>query len=105
MNRILKFSSIVALATTPLAVAHATTVTVDATDVIYAAGTQSGFAVPAPVGGTLPVAIPVTAGDTLTFSATGTVSMDGGLSHVDPDGVGTFERVLSSAVNGHGSIS
>jgi hypothetical protein len=105
MNKILKISSIAALATMPLAMAHATTVTVDATDVIYAAGTQSGLAIPAPVGGTLPVAISVTAGNTLTFSAAGSISLDGGISHADPDGVGVFERVPTSSNTGFGSIS
>jgi len=105
MNRIWKLSSIIALATSPLAAAHATTVTVDATDVIYAAGAQSGLAVPPPVGGTLPVAISVTAGETLTFSVTGTVSLDNGISHTDADGIGTFERVPTSSNTGSGSIS
>lgn len=105
MKRILKISSMIALATTPLAVAYADTVTVAATDVIYAAGTQSGLAVPPPVGGTLPVPISVTPGDTLTFSASGTISLDGGISHADPDGVGTFERVATSSNTGSGSIS
>lgn len=100
----LKLSALFALATAPAVLAHATTVTVAATDVIYAAGTQ--FAEAAATGGTLPVAISVLPGGTVTFSSiTGVVSLDNGASFVNPDGDGLGERVATSSTTGFGSIS
>ena len=84
--------------------AHATTVTVNATDDIYAAGLASP-----PVldhgGGTLPSGIPLNGGDILSFSVTGTVSLthNGNGFPNNPDGTGS--EVSSSTNAGLGSIA
>ena len=103
MKGIVRIAAIFAISTAPLALAHADTVVVNGTDVIYAAGTQSAEAVTA--GGTIPKSLLVTGGATLTLSATGSVSLDNGLSTVDPDGNAVFERVATSSNTGFGSIS
>jgi hypothetical protein len=82
--------------------AHADTVSVAATDVIYAAGNNTAEATFAT--GTLPVGIAIdpTTGS-LTFSVTGTISLDGGISSGGADG--TTQRVATSSNTGFGSIS
>ena len=90
------------------AVGRADTVTVNATDVVYAAGSQSNLGSGGTLftnsgGGTLPVDITLTPGGSFfTFSATGSVSMDG-LHFGDADG--TTARVATSSNTGFGSIS
>jgi hypothetical protein len=92
-----------------LALADTTTTsstTVDASAVIYAAGTQgqgsnSGFA--ASAGGTNPGYITVTGSTYLTFSvASGTITINGGTQN-DADGAGA--ATSSSSETGYGSIS
>jgi PEP-CTERM motif len=89
-------------------VGHAATVTVDATDVVYAAGTQANLGSSNTLfnnsgGGTSPVNITLAPGGTFfTFSATGSVSMDG-LHFGDADG--STARVATSSNTGFGSIS
>lgn len=91
------------------AVGRADTVTVNATDVVYAAGTQSNLGSGGTLftnsgGGTLPVGINLTPGGSFfTFSATGNVSLDGGLHGGDADG--TTSRAATSSNTGFGSIS
>jgi hypothetical protein len=83
-------------------IVHADTVTVLGTSVIYAAGTQSGLATTA--GGVFPVGISVGSNNTFfTFSASGSVSLDGGLHYGGPDG--TTARVATSTNTGSGRIS
>ena len=81
--------------------AHADTVTVLGTSVIYAAGTQSSVA--ANAGGTVPGTVSVAAGGYFTITASGTVSLNGGGNLNDPDGVGG--AVSTSSNTGSGSIS
>lgn len=101
----------------------AASVVVNATDVIYAAGTQSGEA--ATAGGTVPAAIiPINGGSTIVFTSvqgsitTGCASMEGCITvdssttpvnYNNPDGVGglpaaTFSGTSSSST-GFGSVS
>ncbi len=82
--------------------ASATSLTVNAIDVIYAAGQPSALT---GTGGALPVSLTVTGGETLTFSVTGTVSLNigTGSNYNDPDGVGAAPS--SSYNSGYGSIS
>jgi PEP-CTERM motif len=90
------------------AVGRADTVTVNATDVVYAAGTQSNLGSSGTLftnsgGGTSPVDITLAPGGSFfTFSATGMVSMDG-LHYGDADG--STARVATSSNTGFGSIS
>jgi hypothetical protein len=90
------------------AIVRADTVTVNATDVVYAAGTQSSLGSSGTLftnsgGGTLPVDITLAPGGSFfNFSATGSVSMDG-LHYGDADG--STARVLTSSNTGFGSIS
>ena len=90
--------TVVGLAIIVSASAHATTVTVNATDDIYAAGLASP-----PVldggGGTLPSAIAVNGGDILKFSVTGTVSLthNGNGYPNNPDGTGSEVSSSSNA--------
>ena len=111
MNR-LKFgvksknASLVAVATVAmlLGARHAqaqTTVTVYATDVIYAAGGQTGAL--DGTGGTTPSFIDVTSGESLTFSVTGSVTLNSGGNDNDADGVGAAPG--TSYESGYGSIS
>ncbi|HEX4155097.1 MAG TPA: PEP-CTERM sorting domain-containing protein [Acidobacteriaceae bacterium] len=113
MRTIVKLSLIAACALAPsIALADSIgTVTVNASDVIYAAGTQSSVAGPA--GGTVPGAITLVTGTTsFTFSTTitstqFTLNGTGGINN-DPDGfhngTGAYGQT-SSDVNGSGSIS
>lgn len=104
---------VAAAALMPLA-AHAGTVNVNATDVIYAAGTQAGVA--ASAGGTTPVDISLASGiNYVTFgpvtgsitngcaSPEGCVTVNGGGNLNDADG--NFAAVSSSSESGSGSIS
>jgi len=75
---------------------------VDATDVIFAAGSQSSL-LTSVAGGTAPVAISVAGDSTITFSVTGTITLNGGGNYNDADGVGA--AVSSSSETGYGSIS
>lgn len=81
----------------------ADSITVDATDVIYAAGTQS--AVAGAAGGTVPVDVSAAGDSSFTFSVTGTVILNHGSgdNSNDPDGVGA--AVSQSSESGSGSIS
>jgi hypothetical protein len=74
--------------------------TVQATAVIYAAGTQSG--VSPYTGGTAPIAISLNGATSYTFSTTGTITLDG-TDFNDADGNGT--TVPSSSTTGYESIS
>jgi hypothetical protein len=105
MNRFTKISLVFALTTAPLALAHATTVTVAGTSVVYAAGSQSAEATT--TGGTVPVSVSVLPGGFLTISASGAISLDGNLSTDDADGnfVTAGNRVTTSINTGFGSIS
>jgi hypothetical protein len=84
-----------------LPAAHAATV--NATDVIYAAGTQSGVASSA--GGSVPTGYSVAGIASITFSVTGQVILNdtSGSNLNDPDGVGAAPG--SSSETGAGSIS
>jgi hypothetical protein len=86
MRTIVKLSLIAACALAP-SIALANSITVDATDVISAAGTQSGNA--AGDGGTTPVAVAVTPGTSyLTFSVGGgPITLDSGGITNDADGL------------------
>lgn len=78
--------------------------TVDGTDVIYAAGTQSGVA--ASAGGTVPIEVALNPSTTaLTFSASGSVvlNLTSGDNSNNPDGVGAAPA--SSYESGSGAIS
>jgi TPR repeat protein len=80
--------------------ALATTITVNGADNIYGAGQASP-----PGGGNRPPGISVSSGDVLTFSVTGTISVNmasGGI-YSGADGVGA--AVVSSSNTGAGSIS
>jgi hypothetical protein len=85
--------------------AHATSIstTVNGTDVIYAAGSQSGIA--AGASGTVPAGYSIAGLSSLTFSATGQVMLNigSGNNWNDPDGVGAAPS--SSYNSGYGSIS
>ena len=86
--------------------AHATSITVNANDVIYAAGTQSALILVQNVNGQDPTGYPVTPGDVLTFAHIGdSISLDNGLTFIDPDGLGVNQRVPTSSNTGSGSIS
>jgi len=76
---------------------------VNATAVIYAAGTEGSVASSA--GGTVPVGISVSGDSSITFSATGGISLNNGTgsNFNPPDGVGA--AVGSSSETGSGSIS
>src|SRR5689334_7706889 len=93
--------SAVALLSISAAVTHAATV--NATDVIYAVGSQSSVA--ASAGGTVPTSISVSGLTSLAISVSGTVVMNVGTgSNVnDADGVGA--AVGSSSSTGSGSLS
>jgi hypothetical protein len=80
--------------------AHGASV-IPGTSVIYAAGTQVGEA--ASAGGTAPVLLAVTGDASLTFSISGSVSLNGGGNTNDADGVGA--AVATSSNSGYGSIS
>lgn len=55
--------------------------------------------------GTAPVGINITGGSTITFSATGTISFDGG-SHVnDADGIGSASSINISPISANNSFS
>jgi len=70
------------------AMAHADTTTVLATDSIYAVGNQSGNA--PSYGGTAPTGISVLSGTSyFTFSATGSVTVNGGGNYNNADGIGS----------------
>ena len=83
--------------------AQASVLTVNATDVIYAAGGQANAL--NGTGGTTPSFINVTSGSTLTFSATGSVvlNLTSGNNSNDADGVGAAPGTSSNS--GYGSIS
>lgn len=92
----------------PLALSSVTaiagTTTVNGTDVIYAAGTQS--AVAGAAGGTVPSFVTITPGTSyLTFSVSSgnTVTLNSGGNYNDADGVGANPAV--STETGSGSIS
>ena len=87
-----------------LATAPALADTVNATDVIYAAGTQSSLA--ATAGGTLPLAIPINPGTaSFTFNVIGNIVLNNGTGNISnkPDGLGTPIPISSNT--GFGSIS
>jgi hypothetical protein len=77
-------------------------VTVLGTADIYAAGTQSGVA-DGGYYGTVPGAVSVAAGGYFTFSASGSITLNGGGNYNDADGVGG--AVSTSSNTGSGSIS
>lgn len=74
--------------------------TTDANAVIYAAGSQSSLA--SSVSGSVPNFITIGGSTYLTFSATGTITINGGTQN-DADGVGA--ATSSSFESGYGSIS
>jgi hypothetical protein len=101
MKNLVTISTLGLLAICGAAAAHADTVL--ATAVIYAAGTQSSLAGGA--GGTAPVAIAVSGATSYTFSATGTITLNGGTLN-DADGIGGAVGTGSTSFNsGYGSIS
>lgn len=118
MNRKLTgASAVIAMAVGFSGFSSAASVVVNATDVIYAAGTQNGEA--ATAGGTVPAAIiPINGGSTIVFTSvqgsitTGCASMEGCITvdstttpvnYNNPDGVGGLPA--SSSSTGFGSIS
>jgi hypothetical protein len=106
MRQAAKYSIFLALAVAQTAIGHATSITVNANDVIYAAGTQGALIHQNQVDGQDPTGYPVTPGDILTFAhISGSVSLDNGLTFVDPDGLGINQRVPTSSNLGSGSIS
>jgi len=96
------FLAAVCLSVVTGTLAHATTVTVNATDDIYAAGLASPPSFDHG-GGTLPTGIPVTGGTVVTFSVTGSVTLDSGGFFNNPDGTGS--EVSQSTNAGYGSIA
>ena len=98
----LSILGVLAVATSSFA--RADTITVNADDVIYAAGSQSGLLTTMVGPGELPVGISLASGVTsFTFSATGSITIDGGHSFGGPDG--TTARVATSSNTGFESIS
>jgi hypothetical protein len=86
----------------PAALADSTVnTTVNATDVIYAAGTQSGIA--AGAGGTVPSGYDITGFGSLTFLTTGSITLNSGRNINDPDG--TSSENSSSYNAGSGGIA
>ena len=80
---------------TPSMLAHASTVTVNATDSVYAAGSQASAA--PGFSATAPMAINITPGTQfLTFSATGSVTVNGGGNYNDADGVASADGEYNS---------
>lgn len=96
-------SALALLSMSTAVVAHADTVTVNATDVIYAAGTQSSVASSA--GGTVPSSVSVSGLNSLTFSVSGTVIMNAGTGDNSNDADGAGAAVASSSSTGSGSLS
>lgn len=82
---------------------HATPVTVDATDVIYAAGSQSALA--GAVGGTAPASYSVSGVLSLSFSTTGTIVLNNGTGNNSNNADGVGAASASSSSTGYGSIS
>ena len=84
--------------------AHADTISVLGTSVVYAAGPSFGNQQfdAGQSGGTLPNAIAVTPGTYITFSVTGSVSVDG-IHFTDADGLGG--TLSSSTNNGFSGVS
>ena len=103
-NRLPSFSSFAILLTAATA-SYASTVTVNSTDVIYAAGSQSSLA--AALGGTLPAGISLGANPiSLSFSSiTGSITLNStsGNSYNNADGFGA--AVSQSSNTGYGSLS
>jgi hypothetical protein len=88
------------------AFAYADSTTVNANADIYAAGTQSTLATGDSSGqsGTVPGFISLNSGTSyLTFSASGSITINGGGNNNDPDGVGAAPA--TSFETGYGSIS
>ena len=84
--------------------AFADNVTVQATDSVYAVGTNAGAA--SSYGATAPSPIAVAPGTSyLTFSATGMVSVNGGGYTNDPDGVGSGAGEYNSGAAGLSAIN
>jgi PEP-CTERM motif len=104
MKTLSTFSILGVLAVATSSFARADTVTVNADDVIYAAGSQSGLIATMTGPGEVPLGILLAPGTTsFTFSATGSISIDGGLHSGGPDG--STARVATSSNTGFGSIS
>ncbi len=101
------FSQLSALGLVCLAastIAHADTVTVLATDSVYAVGTQSSLA--SSIGGTAPTAINILPGTSyITFSATGSVTVNGGGNLNNADGVGSAQGEYNSGTASLSSIN
>lgn len=92
---------ILGLSLSTAALAHASTVTVNATDSVYAAGSQASAA--PSFGATAPAAILISPGTQyITISASGSVTVNGGGNFNDPDGVGSASGEYNS---GYGSLS
>lgn len=91
MNCVKLFSQLSALGLVCLSastIAHADTVTVNATDSVYSVTP----ALLATIGGTAPTAINILPGTTyITFSATGSVSVNGGGNYNNADGIGSVQ--------------
>ena len=83
--------------------AHASNITVNATDVIYAAGSQSSLA--SSVGGTVPASFSVSGDSSLTLSVTGTIVLNNGSGNNSNGADGAGAAASSSSSSGYGSIS
>ena len=104
MRTIRGFTRLALLAVLTSAIAaHASTITVNATDVIYAAGTQSSLA--ATAGGTVPSDVSAAGVASFTFSVTGSAILDVGSGNNSNDADGAGAGVGSSSNTGYGSIS
>ena len=105
MKKLSKWYLLTASILSTTQVVHADTASIGSTDVIYAAGSQSGIA--AAAGGTTPLAITLETGASyLTFSSvTGTITLNHGTgdNYNDADGVGADPTY--SYNSGYGSIS
>lgn len=105
MKAIARFSLVTAACLLVPALAFADSTTVAPNADIYAAGNQSSLATNDSSGqsGVAPGYITVTGGTYVTFSVTGTITINGGGNYNDPDGVGAAPA--NSYSSGYGGIS
>ncbi len=69
------------------------------------AGTANVYQPDGSTDGTAPTRIAITGGSTITFSATGTISFNGGGNFNDPDGIGSASNINVSATTDFSGFS